>query len=311
MTGAPPPPAASRHSRSFADICVLCVTILLRMPHAIGSKRRVGCDSAPHRLMPHPVGSLHRGAATGGVRDRAGLNDGDRAARPSGFGRGVAGRASVRRPAAPNPESRRQTFARGCQWSCNFWAPASQARKDRRKKRKGPQMNTNVTVLDALSNRVIGCALTVANTRGSVALAFFLRGKTMVQPRSAGRRQAASSIVPWAVSLRRPDWCPARHEVAVVATAFGGRAVCDHRGKGVSCRRRQRAARASGIFPQAEDVPVLGRRRRRGPGNADDGMLPEVVTRRPELILSNDRKKKLRYRPVGFPIRPGWCRIGG
>ena len=177
--------------------------------------------------------------------------------------------------------------------SCNLLAAASQARKDRRKKRKGPQMNTNVIVLDALSDRVIGCALTVANTRGSVALAFFLRGKTMVQPRSAGRRQAASSIVPWAVSLRRPDWCPARHEVAVVATAFGGRAVCDHRGEGVSCRRRQRAARASGIFPQAEDVPVLGRRRRRGPGNADDGMLSEVVTRRPELILSNDRKKKL------------------
>jgi len=28
-------------------------------------------------------------------------------------------------------------------------------------------MNTNISVLDALSNRVIGCALTVANTLGS------------------------------------------------------------------------------------------------------------------------------------------------
>ena len=52
MTGAPPPPAAPHYSRSFADICVLCVTILLRLPHAIGSKRRVGCAAAMSSNLP-------------------------------------------------------------------------------------------------------------------------------------------------------------------------------------------------------------------------------------------------------------------
>ena len=47
-------------------------------------------------------------------------------------------------------------------------------------------MNTNVTVLDALSNRVIGCALTVANTLGSGFLEKVYENALALEPRRAG-----------------------------------------------------------------------------------------------------------------------------
>lgn len=43
------------------------------------------------------------------------------------------------------------------------------------------------------------------------------------RPCGTGRSQAATTIVSGGVSLRRPDRCPAWHEGAIVATAFGRR----------------------------------------------------------------------------------------
>ena len=47
-------------------------------------------------------------------------------------------------------------------------------------------MNTNVTVLDALSNRIIGCALTVANTLGSGFLEKVYENALALELRRAG-----------------------------------------------------------------------------------------------------------------------------
>ena len=47
-------------------------------------------------------------------------------------------------------------------------------------------MNTNVTVLDALSNRVIGCALTVANTLGGGFLEKVYENALALELRRAG-----------------------------------------------------------------------------------------------------------------------------
>jgi len=72
----------------------------------------------------------------------------------------------------------------------------------------------------------------------------------------------------------------------------------------VSFRRRQRPARACGIIPPKEDIPVLGRRRRRGPGNADGVMQSEVVTtRHQELLMGNDIEKNFDVGPIGL-VKP-------
>ena len=47
-------------------------------------------------------------------------------------------------------------------------------------------MNTNVTVIDAISNRIIGCALTVANTLGSGFLEKVYENALALEPRRAG-----------------------------------------------------------------------------------------------------------------------------
>ena len=47
-------------------------------------------------------------------------------------------------------------------------------------------MNTNISVLDALSNRVIGCALTVANTLGSGFLEKVYENALALELRRAG-----------------------------------------------------------------------------------------------------------------------------
>ena len=47
-------------------------------------------------------------------------------------------------------------------------------------------MNTNATVLDALSNRIIGCALTVANTLGSGFLERVYENALALELRRAG-----------------------------------------------------------------------------------------------------------------------------
>ena len=47
-------------------------------------------------------------------------------------------------------------------------------------------MNTNISVLDALSNRIIGCALTVANTLGSGFLEKVYENALALEPRRAG-----------------------------------------------------------------------------------------------------------------------------
>ena len=47
-------------------------------------------------------------------------------------------------------------------------------------------MNTNVTVMDAISNRVIGCALTVANTLGSGFLEKVYENALALELRRAG-----------------------------------------------------------------------------------------------------------------------------
>ena len=47
-------------------------------------------------------------------------------------------------------------------------------------------MNTNISVLDALSNRIIGCALTVANTLGSGFLEKVYENALALELRRAG-----------------------------------------------------------------------------------------------------------------------------
>ena len=47
-------------------------------------------------------------------------------------------------------------------------------------------MNTNVTVMDAISNRIIGCALTVANTLGSGCLEKVYENALALELRRAG-----------------------------------------------------------------------------------------------------------------------------
>ena len=47
-------------------------------------------------------------------------------------------------------------------------------------------MNTNVTVIDAISNRIIGCALTVANTLGSGFLEKVYENALALELRRAG-----------------------------------------------------------------------------------------------------------------------------
>ena len=47
-------------------------------------------------------------------------------------------------------------------------------------------MNTNVTVMDAISNRIIGCALTVANTLGSGFLEKVYENALALELRRAG-----------------------------------------------------------------------------------------------------------------------------
>jgi GxxExxY protein len=80
----------------------------------------------------------------------------------------------------------RASLARVRQWFGNVLGAASKEERFNANERKWPQMNANGPVLDAISNRIIGCAFTVANTLGAGFLEKVYENALAVELRASG-----------------------------------------------------------------------------------------------------------------------------